>query len=205
MFKFQMFDLVGYAATCFGIYAAVARTMIPLRSAAICANVLSMAFSMHNGNLPNFILSTVVLPLNVMRLFDMISQIRAVKGAVEGQFNIDWLRPFMERRKLVADEVLFNRGDVADRAYFIRNGTVLLPEIGVRLRAGQLFGEMGMITQGNVRSQSAVAEGPVELLCIGYDEFKQLALQNPEFGFYLMRLIVQRLEANQSLKAALPA
>lgn len=205
MVSFHLVDLIGYSAAAFNIYAAVSKTMIRLRAAAIVGNALALTFALYNGALPTILVNAVVLPLNTLRLLDMVKQVRAVKASAEGDFNIDWLRPFMEKRRLEANETLFSRGDVAERAYFIRSGTVLLPEIGVRLGPGKLFGEMGLISHGNARSQSAVAEGPVDLLCISYSDFKELALQNPEFGFYLMRLIVQRLEANQVVKAALPA
>lgn len=205
MLTFQWFDLIGYGAAAFNIYAAVSKTMIRLRGAAIAGNTLALTFAIYNGLLPNILVNAVVLPLNSIRLLGMVRQIRAVQESTQGKFNIDWLKPFMEKRILADGEILFQRGDTADRAYYIRAGTVYLPEINVLLPAGQLFGEMGMIMQGNARSQSAIAHGSVELLCIEYRDFKELALQNPEFGFYLMRLIVQRLEANQQVKAALPA
>jgi CRP/FNR family cyclic AMP-dependent transcriptional regulator len=37
---------------------------------------------------------------------------------------------------------------------------------------------------------------PVEVLFISYDEFRQLYFQQPTFGFYVLRLIVQRMEKN---------
>jgi CRP-like cAMP-binding protein len=34
------------------------------------------------------------------------------------------------------------------------------------------------------------------LLAISYEQFEQLYYQNPQFGLYLVRLIVRRFEAN---------
>lgn len=205
MDKVTLFEFVGYASAAFNIYAAVSKTMVRLRSAAIIGNILALAFALHNGTLPTILVNAVVLPLNALRLMGMLRQIRAVQDSTEGRFNIEWLRPFMAEKTLPGGTVLFNRGDVADKAYFIQSGTITLPEIGKTLIAGQLFGEMGLISQGNQRSQTAVAAGPVELLSIDYSDFKELVLQNPEFGFYLMRLIVQRLEASQPMAQPLPA
>ena len=205
MTQSQIFELVGYAAAAFNIYAAVSKTMVRLRSAAIIGNLLSLAFALFNGTLPTVLVNAVVLPLNSWRLVGMLKQIRAVKKSTEGAFNIEWLRPFMAERKIPSGAVLFNKGDLADKAYFIQSGSVSLPEIGATLQSGALFGEIGLFARDNKRTLSALAASEVELLSIGYDEFKELALQNPEFGFYLMRLIVQRLEDNRAQEQALPA
>lgn len=205
MTQSQIFELVGYAAAAFNIYAAISKTMVRLRSAAIIGNLLALAFAVSNGTLPTVLVNAVVLPLNFWRLVGMLKQIRAVKQSTEGAFNIDWLRPFMAEKTIAAGTVLFSKGDLANKAYFIQTGAVTLPEIGKRLEAGALFGEIGLFSQGNRRSLSAVATSEVELLSITYGDFKELALQNPEFGFYLMRLIVQRLEGNRAEAQALTA
>ena len=58
---------------------------------------------------------------------------------------------------------------------------------------------MGMFTEENRRTASAIAQTNVELLCLRYDDLLQLAAQDPEFGFYLMRLMMRRTQHNLEL------
>jgi CRP-like cAMP-binding protein len=43
----------------------------------------------------------------------------------------------------------------------------------------------------------------VRAATITYDRFKELYFQNPEFGFYLLRLVVARLHSNELQFAAI--
>ena len=56
---------------------------------------------------------------------------------------------------------------------------------------------MALFTQDGARLASAVCKTNVQLLYITYEEFEQHYFQNPEFGLFLVRLIVRRLERNQ--------
>ena len=85
---------------------------------------------------------------------------------------------------------------LAAALHAITRGAVELPELGVTLGVGALFGELGLFTDENRRTASAVAVGETELFCIKYSDVLQLAAQNPRFGFYLMRLMVQRMQNN---------
>ena len=189
-------DAFGFAGALVSIYAYLSKTMIRLRLAAIIGNALFLTYAAHKGILPNALLNCVLMVLNMTRLFGMFRQIDAMKEATRTKFNIDWLRPYMSVRDVAAGSALFAKGDVAEEAYCVEEGEVLLPELAKHIGPGELFGEMGMISTGNRRSTSAVAATPLKLLVIDYREFKQLVLQNPEFGFYLMRLVMQRMEAN---------
>jgi CRP/FNR family transcriptional regulator, cyclic AMP receptor protein len=195
-------EVTGYLGGVFCLYAYWSKTMIPLRIAAIVSNIFFMIFAVYHNIIPNILLNLVLLPLNVSRLIAMKRQIDYVKLATETSFNIDWLKPYMKPYNIEAGEVLFKKGDIAREAFFIVNGSIDLVEIGVTLKAGELLGEMGLVTRDNKRTMTAVvakpAEGKVELLSISYQDFTQLYFQNPEFGFYLMRLMAQRMEDNRS-------
>jgi CRP/FNR family cyclic AMP-dependent transcriptional regulator len=75
-------------------------------------------------------------------------------------------------------------------------GEVFLLEPGVILKSGTFFGEMGLFTEENRRTATAVAETDVDLLCVRYDELLELSAQNPQFGFYLMKLMMRRMQHN---------
>jgi CRP-like cAMP-binding protein len=75
-------------------------------------------------------------------------------------------------------------------------GAIDLVEIGVSLVPGALFGEMAMFTQNGGRTATARCRGQCRVMKISYRELEQLYFQNPQFGLYLIRLIVRRFEAN---------
>jgi CRP/FNR family cyclic AMP-dependent transcriptional regulator len=187
----------GWASTAVCIWAFQSKTMIPLRFAAMLANVLSIIFSYYHASWPNLVLNAVLLPLNIWRLMEMQKLVADVRRATTASLEFDWLKPFMRPAHFRAAERLFAKGDKADAAYVIVRGRVRLPEVGVTLGPGDLFGEMGLFTDGGVRTAAAVCDTEVEALVLTYDRFEQLYFQNPEFGLYLVRLIVQRLDRNR--------
>ena len=75
-------ELVGVAAAAASLYAAHAKTIIPLRVAAIVANLLAMAYSHMHGTYPTFVLNALLLPLNAWRLHQMLKLIRDITTAI---------------------------------------------------------------------------------------------------------------------------
>ena len=187
---------VGYAAAAAGLYSTWARTMIPLRMASIVANVLFIAFGVLKGIYPTILVNCVLLPLNFIRLRDMRRLIGDVSKAAEGDLNADWLRAFVTRKKYLASEVLWRAGDPAREALYVFSGTIELVEINKEVGRGALLGEMGLFDPAGQRMVSAYCRTDVEVGTISYDEFRLLYFQNPEFGFFLLRLITQRMREN---------
>lgn len=106
--------------------------------------------------------------------------------------------------------MLFHLGDDADSMYYIESGRYRLVEAGIELGAGELVGELGLLSPGNVRTQTLQCIEAGELLRITYLDFKQLYYQNPKFGFYFLRLVSERLfhnvdAAKASAERPLPA
>jgi CRP/FNR family cyclic AMP-dependent transcriptional regulator len=192
-------EAVGYCAAAVNVFVYISNTMIPLRIAAIVANGLFASYFYLKGVYPLFLVNACLLPLNVWRLNQMQQLIGAVRAASASDFNFEWLRPYMKPLRISAGLTLYRKGDLAEDAFVIVRGTILLPEPGVRLEAGALFGEMGLFTDENRRTASAVAADDVELLCVRYADLLQLAAQNPQFGLYLMRLMVRRMQHNVEL------
>jgi CRP-like cAMP-binding protein len=109
---------------------------------------------------------------------------------------MDWLRPYMTPRKYKKGEVLFRKGDVAKEMFLIITGTFLVKEIGVELSPGRIMGELGFIAPKNRRTQTVQSLGNGEVLTISYDKLLELYFQNPEFGYYFLRLTTERLMQN---------
>jgi CRP/FNR family transcriptional regulator, cyclic AMP receptor protein len=172
------------------IGAAYMKRMIPLRTMAILNNALGIAAGAGTGSLATFIERAVNLPLNAARLREMRRLIASVREASETDLKIDWLKPFMQPRALKAGSPVFSQGDNASEAFVLVEGRIAIPERSATLEPGAIFGEMALFTA------SAVCIGDVRLLVITYEQFEQLYFQNPEFGLYLVRLIVRRFEMN---------
>jgi hypothetical protein len=192
-------EVLSYGAAFATLYGYFAKTMVPLRVAAIVANVLFIGYGFGKEFYVTGVLHAVLLPINVKRLRQMLRLTRNVQQAAAGDFSMDWLRPFMKARRYEAGEQMFRKGDVSTEAYQLLSGEIELEEIGVRIGPGTFFGEMGLFTTDNRRTVSARCVAPVEVLFITYEEFRQLYFQQPTFGFYVLRLIVQRMEKNLEL------
>ena len=189
-------DLVGYlggAVTVWGLYQ---KTMITLRVGAVAGNVGFMAFGLLVPSYPTLILHTLLLPLNVYRMIQMIRLIREVREAASQTNNLDPLLPYMKEEREPAGSVLFRIGDAPDRMIVIKSGTVRLEEIDVRCGAGGVLGEIAAFTPDNRRTCTAICEYGCEFYTLSNEAMIQLFYQNPRFGIFLTRIIVQRLLKN---------
>jgi CRP/FNR family transcriptional regulator, cyclic AMP receptor protein len=200
----------GYLASALVLAAFCMKTMIPLRCAAICSNVAFILYGFYDSLYPVLILHGTLLPLNIWRTVQMLRLIRRIEAASKNDLSTDWLRPFMKETRSKAGEVIFNRGDHADRLYMIISGEVHLEQIDLTIRTGDLFGEIGLFSADHKRTQTARARTDVDLLWISEGELAQICYQNPGIAFYFLKLTTNRLLANASrafagTAAALPA
>lgn len=214
MFDTLIDAVTGWAAAGNGKYAAIAiaavawaeafavvgaayfKGMIPLRAAAISSNVLGIILGVSTGNIPTLTKHAINLPLNASRLREMRRLIASVRDASASDLNFEWLKPFMHPDRVRATDFIFEKGDPADMACLIVEGQVEIVERGVVLESGAIFGEMALFTRSGKRTASARCLTDVRLLTITYEQFEQLYFQNPQFGLYLVRLMVRRFEAN---------
>ena len=193
-------ETIGYLAAAANVFVFVSNTMIPLRIAASVANALFAVYFFIDGYYGLCALNNFLLPVNLVRLKqmrDLVDHMRRAKSDGAGtSFDYEWLRPYMRTIKLPAGFTLHYQGDLADEAYVLLRGEVRLFEPGVVLKPVAFFGEMGMFTDENRRTATAIADSDIELLAIRYDDLLQLAAQDPEFSFYLMRLMMRRMQHN---------
>jgi len=187
-------ELIGIAAACASLYAAYAKTIIPLRIAAIAANFLAMLYSLTHGTYPTFMLNAVLLPLNGWRLWAMLKLIRDIDRAIKTDMNVDWLLPYTRPRHFKAGDVVLQRGEYATAAFYIVSGELEIVELGKAIGPGTLIGEIGLFTPDGRRTMTVRCKTAVQTAKIDYDQFKELFFQNPQFGFHLLHLIVARLQ-----------
>lgn len=189
-------DALGYAAAISTFATFWMRTMIPLRVVGIAANCLFMGYAYFGQLYPVFILHLTLLPLNALRLHQMLQLVNRVKEASSGSLSFDWLKSYMLSRRVNKGDVLFHKGDIAREMFFTVSGRYRLAELNIELGPGEVIGEIGIVSRENRRTQTVECMTDGEILAISYDHVRQLYFQNPRFGFYLLRLIGERLTQN---------
>ena len=191
-------EALGYVGAVLSISANSMRTMIPLRCVGIVTNCTFIAYGFLCAVYPTLIVNLVVLPINVLRLRQMLVLVRQVRRAAASDLSLDWLKAFMARRPVARGEILFAKGDAAACMYCVLEGRLRLRETGLELGPGAVVGEMGLLSPDNRRTQTLECVEAGTLLSIGYDELRQLYFQNPAFGFYFLRLTSGRLFQNMA-------
>jgi CRP/FNR family cyclic AMP-dependent transcriptional regulator len=188
------------AATAAGlltITSSFVKTMVPLRVLAVCSNCGFLAYGVLHPSYVMALMHGVLLPLNVLRLNDMLRLTRRVRVA-SGRNDTSglWLRPYMKSEKHKAGEVLFIKGALAEHLYVLVEGKVEFVEIGVTIGPGQMFGEIAFFAPHGRRTLTARCSEDCVVLSINQSTVRQLYYQNPAFGFEIVGLIAARLTAD---------
>jgi hypothetical protein len=171
------------------------KTMLPLRLTAIASNVafmtyalLGLAYGQFGRLYPIFVLHACLLPLNVARLRQLQRVVAAVHDA-GGEQVVRALAPYLSLETRQADETLFRRGEAADRLYLVQQGTVAIPEIGVALGPGDVFGEVGLFAPHGHRTAGAVCATDCRLLTLSGPKLLELCYQDAKLAVFLARLL----------------
>ena len=186
-------EILGYIGALLTFATYSMKRMIPLRIIGILSNIFFAAYGFLAPVYPQLVLHIVLLPLNVVRLREMLQLIDKVKAASRGDLNMEWLIPFMTARTVKHGDVLFRKGDLSEAMFYTVTGRYRLNEIGQDVGPGQVIGEIGLIAPDNKRTLTFECIEDGELLTISYSQVKQIYFQNPVFGFYFLQLISQRL------------
>jgi hypothetical protein len=187
----------GYAAVLASIVTCAMKTMIPLRIVSMICNSLFIIYGFFGAVYPTLALNSILMPLNGLRLFQMRKLIADVeRAAASDQSSIDWLMPYMSGRTLKKGDIVFRKGDTAEAMYYSVSGRYRLAESGIEIPLGQVFGELGLLSPGNLRTQTVECIEDGQVLTASYQLVKELYFQNPEFGFYFLRLTSERLFQN---------
>lgn len=128
------------------------RTVIPLRIAGIASAFLFLCSGIFARSFPPIFLYSILLPLNSFRLYQMVELIKKVRAAASSDLSMNWLEPFMKRRRYGKGDVLFRKGDLADEMFLIVNGKYRVSDLNIELKPGHIFGEMGLLTSGSHRT-----------------------------------------------------
>lgn len=191
--RINLIELSGYLASALVFLTFYMKTMIPLRIIAILSNIAFMTYGLDGHLYPVLILHAILLPLNCLRLLQIRTLIQKVRTASQGELSMEWLVPMMRRRRCATGDVLFRRGDPAKELYLVLSGSLRLVDLAVELGPGTVLGEIGIFAPTHQRMDTAICETEVDLGVIATDKVLELYHQNRRFGFYLIRLVSQRL------------
>src|SRR5688500_11646682 len=123
----------------------------------------------------------------------MLNLVKKARSAGEGDLSMDWLQPIMTTRTYKKGDVLFHKGDAANEMFYTVTGKFLVKEIGIEIPAGRIMGELGFLSKNNRRTQTVECIESGDVLTITYDKLLEIYFQNPEFGYYFLRLSSDRL------------
>src|SRR5215472_5163001 len=191
-------NMLALTGAVFFVATLMVRTIVPLRIIGIISNVFLIAYGALAGSMGTFFLYLLSLPINAVRLRQMLTLVKKARVSAQGDLSMDWLRPFMTPRKYRKGDVLFHKGDPANEMFLTVTGRFLVTEIGIELPPGRMMGELGFVDPKNRRTQTVECVENADVLTITYEKLMELYFQNPEFGYYFLRLTTERLMQNIS-------
>lgn len=186
-------ELIGYGSTALTIATYSMKTIVPLRVVSIATSFFSIAYASILGIWPMLLTSLVVLPLNSIRLYQILKLMRQIKHAPDGAYLVEWLHPFSVRRRHKAGQVVFRRGDSASSMLLIEGGKYQLIETGEIFTPGDLVGEIGFVSPDHRRTLSLICVEPGTVGEVSYSDVRQLYFQNPQFGYFFLQLVGSHL------------
>jgi hypothetical protein len=178
------------------------KTIVRLRLLAIASNVVFIVYGMMGDLEPILVLHVLLLPLNLWRLFEvkqLIGKVRA--SAMAGANAPELIVPFMRHIRRHKGDYVFAKGDSADSVYYVLEGSARLVDKNIVVPQGQMIGIIGIFSNKDRRTDTAVCLSDVELGAISKDKIIELFYQSPEFGAFLIRMLAQRAALNYSQRS----
>jgi CRP/FNR family cyclic AMP-dependent transcriptional regulator len=184
---------LGYVAAALVFGSFYMRTMVPLRCVAIASNVAFFTYGLWLHLWPVAVLHGILLPLNIIRLRQLRQMLQRIRVARSGALNVEQLLAFLVHERHAAGSRLFAKGETGDCAFYIAQGMVELPELGVRRGPGEIFGEVAIFAPESRRTATAICVGETDLYRIDEHELVMTFHQSPVMAYALLRLVTARL------------
>ena len=193
--RFELALACGAIAALLMVVSNLMKRMVALRAFALGANSLFIVQAVLEDNWVFFALQLALLLINVYRLWNLRQLLRSLEQAHADTSIKDSLLPQMKKKKYKAGTVLFNKGELANELIYIQSGTVRSPEFDQPLGAGNLIGSIGLFSEDHIRAATVVCQTDVVCYTMTGEAVYLLYLQNPQIGFYLIRLTIQQLRS----------
>ncbi|NKB27219.1 MAG: cyclic nucleotide-binding domain-containing protein [Rhodobacteraceae bacterium] len=193
----EIATIAGWLAALMTLGAYSMRTMLPLRTVAICANIFFIIFSAIEWILPTLVLHAILLPFNCYRLWEIVMQTRMMRVArTDDSDPLKFLEPLLRPSTYAAGDVVFRIGDPPDNLFYLKSGRIRFDEVGAEISDGALFGEIAFFSDQKRRTATATCLTDCEVMSVDEAGFMRLFYQNPAFGLYVMKLAAKRLIKN---------
>ena len=98
-----------------------------------------------SGSAATFLLYLLLLPVNAVRLRQLLRLVKKARSATQGDMSMEWIKPFMTERKYRRGDTLFKIHDTANEMFLTVTGKFLVKEINVEIPPGRLMGELGYL------------------------------------------------------------
>jgi len=191
--EFEIALAFGAAGAVMMLLSNLMKQMTALRLFALAANAFFIVQFAIERNWLLIALQTALLSINVYRLWSL-RQLLVKLEKVNADTSVkDWLLPQMKKKKFKAGTVLFRAGDFANELFYIASGSLRSPELEQTLGAGHLIGEVGMFSEDHRRAATVLCETDCVCYTMTDEAAYLLYIQNPQLGFYLIRMIIQQL------------
>lgn len=187
----DILGLLGPVAVLAAVVALFMRTMPAVRRLASVAAVLTIGAGAVAGIAWLWIGAAMALAVNLWRDYEARATVRRLAGEAEPSPTA--LFALVARETLAPGQVLFKRGDPGDEMYLIVDGEIEIVELGKSLGPGQVLGEVALLVPSHRRTATARAKGAATLARMTRRDMELTALQNPAFGFELLKLVARRL------------
>src|SRR5262245_36681979 len=101
-------NMLALGGAVFYVATLMMRTIVPLRVIGIISIAFFIAYGVVAGAVSTLLLYLLSLPINVIRLRQMLTLVKKARTSAQGDLSMDWLRPYMTPRK-------YRKGDVPSR------------------------------------------------------------------------------------------
>jgi hypothetical protein len=184
--------MMGWVAAGLVLTSFYLKNMMPLRIVALGSNLAFITYAIMVDATPVFVLHSLLLPLNVLRLMQMWKFKQQVQAAACHRTVAGVLLPYMRQSWVPAGRALFHEGDDSDKVYYVIKGQVRLLGSDSLIKAGELLGEMDVFMPDGMRLSTAICETEVQLGSISSQKIREILFQDPVFSEFLLRAIAHR-------------
>ena len=119
----NMFALIG---AIFFVATLLTQTMVPLRVSNMIGCTFFVGFGALAGDVKTFLLYLLLLPIDALRLRQMLNLVKKARSATQGDTSMEWLKPFMTERKYRKGQQLRHLTRMRDQALATDNNEPLL-------------------------------------------------------------------------------
>jgi DNA-binding NarL/FixJ family response regulator len=119
--------------------------------------------------------------------------------AREGRGVLDRMLAHVEHVTFREGTVIFRKGEPGQHMYYIQRGVVGLDEIDVEMGPGEIFGDIGAFAPQHLRTCTARARTDVDLFRLSGEHVRRVFFESPEFAFYVVSVIAERVAQERGL------